>query len=88
MPDINDKGVSIPIWMASIIFGVALSLMGWIYNQQAIVNTGILDALIIIKTDIRLNSLEKQYLIERLEKLESDNADQEKRLNKLERYHD
>lgn len=83
MPNINNKGVSIPIWLAGIIITVLVGYVGAAFNQQATTNEKMLEALNDLKSSIKLSEREYKYLNNEIEEGKKDKEKQENEIKEL-----
>lgn len=74
MPNIHEKGVHVPTWMASIVFGLVCTLLGWMFTKQSTINEVVLDRLTELRVQQSLELKDKIYIERRVEKLEGENT--------------
>lgn len=92
MPNVSDKGVNVPVWLASGILGFMITAFGWFYSsantakeKQEASTAQIMVTLYEIKRDISLSTLNYNYLLDRVKALEAENKQQQAEINQLQR---
>lgn len=72
MPDINDKGVHVPIWAATLIVSSVFAVLGWLFVTQLAVTNQILTKLTKIEVDLNSSNIYQSYIIKRLDEYETE----------------
>lgn len=83
MPNVNNKGVNVPVWLLSIIVGVALTVIGALYSQQTSINKETVETLYKIQKEMTVNSINNTYILQRLDKNEAKDEQQDKDIIEL-----